>query len=252
MATLEHFSDVIRSLQILKLEDRVQQEKRFPPEFEQPNWLPYRNGLLTPALFGLNWNLLTHEVQSFVQDITEHNRIDILAQVPGEGKTCRLLGLTHEMYVVLITCTQRDPVVSSEVFSDVSFEKFLSNIITLDKFDAISTITKEVCIYYLARFAHLLLCLQKRDTVPSTVDYLRLQLNGNGHVVDEIYADVRATLLPYNVDVVRRLLAFLIEGINIELQSEKFTKPKKFALCIDELNVVASQETKRYVSLVQL
>jgi hypothetical protein len=240
MATLEKYSDVIQRLKITSLEDRVAQSEMFPPDFAQPNWLPCQDHMLSPALFALNWNLLTPEVQSFVKDVKHCSRIDILFQAPGEGKTCRLLGLTNKMYVVYITCTSLNAVPSFELFYDFLFQKFLYNTSTLDLFDAVSTITKEVGIYYLARFVHLLLCLTKRDTVPSTIDYWQLQQNGNAHVTAEIYSDVRTTLLPYSEDVVRRLLGYLIWEINN-------TSPKRIALCIDKSNVAAAQDTKRYV-----
>jgi hypothetical protein len=185
MATLEKYSDVIRRLKIRNLEDRVAQGKMFPPDFAQPNWLPCQDHKLSPALFALKWNLLTPEVQSFVKDADHTSRIDTLAQVPGEGKTCRLLGLTHKMYVVFITCTPMNATPSSELFYDVSFENLHW---------IYSTLSVLLHRKYAYIIAHLLLYLTKRDTVPSTADYWQLQQNGNAHVIAEIYFDVRTTL----------------------------------------------------------
>jgi hypothetical protein len=233
MQNLDEYNNEIRNLQIPSF--TAEPEKQLPKEFQTPRWLPYHKGQIDSSLFVLNWDLLTPDVQSFVKDAASSRYIDIITQVPGEGKTCRLLGLAHEMFVILVTCGQGN---TSQTISDGAYEQLERNLTNLNEFDAAATGAKEVRIFFLARFAHLLLCLRNRDGM-STIDFMKLQLNGNAGVIKKIYYDVRAALLPSNLDVVTMLLSDVIHAI------QDIIGAKRIALCIDGMNVAEASTHRK-------
>jgi hypothetical protein len=223
MQNLDQYSNEIRNLQVPSF--IAEPENQLPKEFQTPHWLPYHKGQVDSSLFGLNWDLLTPDVQSFVKDAASSRYIDIISQVPGEGKTCRLLGLAHEMFVILVTCGQG---ITSQTISDGAYDQLERNLTSLNEFDAAATGAKEIRIFILARLTHLLLCLRNRDEM-STIDFMKLQLNGNAGVIKKLYYDVRAALLTSNLDVVTMLLSDVIHAI------QDIIGTKRIALCIDEL-----------------
>ena len=233
----EQYVGIVSNLSLPPLKDMDAQNKMFPGPFSKNVWLPLIQGQLKPSLFGLNWDLLTEETKNFVLDIQNTSRIDILAQVPGEGKTCRLLALAHKMFVILITCTDSVAGSKSTIFADDSFVNLKDNLDTkFTEFNAIRDVKKEVDIYYCARLFHLYLCLETRKGL-NAIEYILLQINGNSKYITKLYTLVRYELLGYNLTEVDFLLKHLVDRVSK-------MAGRKIAFCIDDLNVAASEQKR--------
>jgi hypothetical protein len=238
------FSDSITRQPIKELKLIDLQKEMITEDIAKPDvWLPILDGELMPPLFGLNSELLTEDVKDYVKEAASGQYLDILAQVPGSGKTCKLLAVSASMFTIFITCT--DPIETgqkSRIFHDYSFQQLQENLDGYsNRFTSMLEATREVNIYYIARLAHLLICLQAiPDITPR--DYLLLQINGNAVLVKEIYNETRRVLEPFSGDIIGLLLDKL--ALNVKTKTDT-------AFCIDEINVTAADVGEiKYVNVI--
>jgi hypothetical protein len=217
------FENEITTQRTMDIKDQSAQCKSFSAL--RRNWLPMYSNMITPALFGLNEDLHLPDVKKFVKSIEEGRYTDILAQVPGEGKTCKLLAVATKMFVIHITCSDTVAALRSVIFTDESFQRLIENLRTTTGAESFRDVTREVDIFYLARVMHLHLCLTHRPGL-TPYDYLLLQINSNGIFIREIFTSLRTYL--------KRCPNSNISGLLDKLLSRK---NHRIALVIDEINV---------------
>lgn len=235
------FGDTFKNVVPKKIKNDELQQDMFPKHISK-SWMPIVDNDLKPSLFGLNDDLLMDDVKNFVKTVENGYYVDVLAQIPGEGKTCKLLAVGTKMFLILITCTDTTIAIRSKIFTDESFQELKRNLDNLEPFDAIRDVSREVNIYFFARLLHFMICYeQRKDLTP--MDYILLQLNGMTSYVKMLYQYLRSMLNECSNAKIQQLV--------IDMAKYASNRAEKLAFCIDELNVTSQdKEIPRYVEVL--
>ncbi len=182
---------------------------------------------VVPSLFGLYEHLWDKDLRAYVKS-KDKKSFDVLAKIPGEGKTSRLLAMATTVHTVLLTITL-PATFNSALFKDPSFEMMQTRMDKYDHFGLIQHARSEVDKMILIRLLHLLACVIVTDLSP--MEFILMQLNGANKLIADMAEHMYSVLANCSSTCIRSLIEDAVKQLN--------QKCKRVGFCVDELSAVA-------------